>query len=185
MGTIVGPTGEGLGQGHLGVRAHRLQEPQAVGMPWAHQKHQRNWLDSRAEGRAMFLWTLPSLLPSACTMLMGFPSPGTDFRLSRGLEVPGDLNLEVTLCLLVCWVLVYFYVWKGVKSTGKVQPGETPGLGQHCLGVGCICQTTGATGGDCIRDCTSIRPLSPTPWPESPLSPPNPRPAAFPHPHWR
>ena len=84
-------------------------------MPWAHQKHQRNWLDSRAEGRAMFLWTLPSLLPSVCTMLMGFPSLGTDLRLSRGLEVPGDLNWEVTLCLLACWVLVYFWVWKGVK----------------------------------------------------------------------
>ena len=94
----------------------------------------------------------------------------------------GALNWEVTLCLLACWVLVYFYVWKRVKATGKVQPGETPGLGQHCLGVGCICQTTGATEGDCIRDCTSIRPLSPTPWPESPLSPPNPRPADFPHP---
>ena len=41
-------------------------------------------------------------------------------RLSGGLEVPGALNWEVTLCLLTCWVLVYFCVWKGVKSTGKV-----------------------------------------------------------------
>ncbi|EFB13357.1 hypothetical protein PANDA_019998 [Ailuropoda melanoleuca] len=40
-------------------------------------------------------------------------------RLSGGLEVPGALNWEVTLCLLACWVLVYFCVWKGVKSTGK------------------------------------------------------------------
>ena len=73
-------------------------------------------------------------------MLMGFTSPGTDLWLSRGLEVPGALNWEVTLCLLTCWVLVYFCVWKGVKSTGKVQPGETPGLRHHCLGVGCSCQ---------------------------------------------
>lgn len=35
--------------------------------------------------------------------------------------MPGALNREVTLCLLACWVLVYFCVWKGVKSTGKVQ----------------------------------------------------------------
>uniref|UniRef100_A0AC11EI23 Uncharacterized protein n=1 Tax=Ovis aries TaxID=9940 RepID=A0AC11EI23_SHEEP len=41
-------------------------------------------------------------------------------RLSGGLEVPGALNWEVTLCLLTCWVLVYFCVWKGVKSTGKI-----------------------------------------------------------------
>lgn len=53
---------------------------------------------------------------------MGSPSPRNKvLRLSRGLEVPGDLNWEVTLCLLACWVLVYFCVWKGVKSTGKVQ----------------------------------------------------------------
>lgn len=44
-------------------------------------------------------------------------------QLSGGLEVPGALNWEVTLCLLARWVLVYFCVWKGVKSTGKVQPG--------------------------------------------------------------
>lgn len=41
-------------------------------------------------------------------------------RLSGGLELPGNINWEVTLCLLACWVLVYFCVWKGVKSTGKV-----------------------------------------------------------------
>ncbi|XP_074872611.1 sodium- and chloride-dependent creatine transporter 1 [Carettochelys insculpta] len=41
-------------------------------------------------------------------------------RLSGGLEIPGALNGEVTLCLLACWVLVYFCVWKGVKSTGKI-----------------------------------------------------------------
>ncbi|KAM7134269.1 LOW QUALITY PROTEIN: plexin-B3-like [Macrochelys suwanniensis] len=41
-------------------------------------------------------------------------------RLSGGLELPGAINWEVTLCLLGCWVLVYFCVWKGVKSTGKI-----------------------------------------------------------------
>lgn len=66
-------------------------------------------------------------------------------RLSRGLEVPGALNWEVTLCLMACWVLVYFCVWKGVKSTGKVQleagraGGDGRAGGQHCLGGG-LCQ---------------------------------------------
>uniref|UniRef100_A0A8D0DJW5 Transporter n=1 Tax=Salvator merianae TaxID=96440 RepID=A0A8D0DJW5_SALMN len=40
--------------------------------------------------------------------------------LSKGLEFPGAINWEVTLCLLACWILVYFCVWKGVKSTGKI-----------------------------------------------------------------
>lgn len=52
-------------------------------------------------------------------------------RLSGGLEVPGALNWEVTLCLLACWVLVYFCVWKGVKSTGKVLPGSGGALLQE------------------------------------------------------
>ena len=51
-----------------------------------------------------------------------------------------------------------------------------PGRGVHLLGI------TGAMGGDCIRGCTSVWPLITTPWLESPLSPPNPRPAAFAHP---
>lgn len=42
--------------------------------------------------------------------------------------MPGALNWEVTLCLLACWVLVYFCVWKGVKSTGKVRPEAPAGL---------------------------------------------------------
>lgn len=60
-------------------------------------------------------------------------------RLSAGLEVPGDLNWEVTLCLLACWVLVYFCVWKGVKSTGKVLLPEG-GWGHHYLGALCFCR---------------------------------------------
>ncbi|OWJ99318.1 SLC6A8 [Cervus elaphus hippelaphus] len=61
-----------------------------------------------------------------CDQLADRRSPVIEFwenkvlRLSGGLEVPGALNWEVTLCLLTCWVLVYFCVWKGVKSTGKI-----------------------------------------------------------------
>ncbi|XP_028337980.1 sodium- and chloride-dependent creatine transporter 1 isoform X2 [Physeter macrocephalus] len=61
-----------------------------------------------------------------CDQLADRRSPVIEFwenkvlRLSGGLEAPGALNWEVTLRLLACWVLVYFCVWKGVKSTGKV-----------------------------------------------------------------
>lgn len=63
-------------------------------------------------------------------------------RLSGGLEFPGAINWEVTLCLLACWVLVYFCVWKGVKSTGKVEK-----LGNSSLAVGG--QRLGAAGWNC------------------------------------
>lgn len=41
-------------------------------------------------------------------------------NISTGLNEPGQFNWEVTLCLMAVWVMVYFCVWKGVKSTGKV-----------------------------------------------------------------
>ncbi|KAF7659908.1 hypothetical protein LDENG_00291240 [Lucifuga dentata] len=41
-------------------------------------------------------------------------------HLSGGLHEPGDINYEMVLCLMVTWVIVYFCMWKGVKSTGKV-----------------------------------------------------------------
>uniref|UniRef100_A0A8C6LJ62 Transporter n=1 Tax=Nothobranchius furzeri TaxID=105023 RepID=A0A8C6LJ62_NOTFU len=41
-------------------------------------------------------------------------------NISSGLDEPGRMNWELMLCLVAVWVLVYFCVWKGVKSTGKI-----------------------------------------------------------------
>ena len=67
---------------------------------------------------------------------------------------------------------------QGIARSDDGAGAALPGHGRHLPG------TTGAMGGDCFRGCTSIWPRSPTPWPESPLDPPNPRPAAFPNPQW-
>uniref|UniRef100_A0AAV2M173 Transporter n=1 Tax=Knipowitschia caucasica TaxID=637954 RepID=A0AAV2M173_KNICA len=40
--------------------------------------------------------------------------------LSRGIQDMGQVQWQVLLALLVCWVVCYFCVWKGVRSTGKV-----------------------------------------------------------------
>ncbi|KAL4646298.1 sodium- and chloride-dependent creatine transporter 1-like [Arapaima gigas] len=40
--------------------------------------------------------------------------------ISDGLDQPGTINWEMMLCLLATWVMVYFCVWKGVRSTGKI-----------------------------------------------------------------
>uniref|UniRef100_A0A8C7PAX8 Transporter n=1 Tax=Oncorhynchus mykiss TaxID=8022 RepID=A0A8C7PAX8_ONCMY len=40
--------------------------------------------------------------------------------ISTGIEQIGRLRWELALCLLLAWILCYFCVWKGVKSTGKV-----------------------------------------------------------------
>uniref|UniRef100_A0A673GAN6 Transporter n=1 Tax=Sinocyclocheilus rhinocerous TaxID=307959 RepID=A0A673GAN6_9TELE len=41
-------------------------------------------------------------------------------RISSGIEEMGTLHWDLVLCLLLAWVLCYFCIWKGVKSTGKV-----------------------------------------------------------------
>ncbi|XP_058273471.1 sodium- and chloride-dependent GABA transporter 2-like isoform X2 [Hemibagrus wyckioides] len=41
-------------------------------------------------------------------------------RLSSGIDHMGSLNWDLALCLLIAWILCYFCIWKGVKSTGKV-----------------------------------------------------------------
>ena len=40
--------------------------------------------------------------------------------LSEGIDHPGGLQWELVGCLALSWILVYFCVWKGVRSTGKV-----------------------------------------------------------------
>uniref|UniRef100_A0A669BI59 Transporter n=1 Tax=Oreochromis niloticus TaxID=8128 RepID=A0A669BI59_ORENI len=41
-------------------------------------------------------------------------------RISPGIDQMGSLNGDLALCLFIAWVMCYFCIWKGVKSTGKV-----------------------------------------------------------------
>ncbi|XP_068187486.1 sodium- and chloride-dependent betaine transporter-like isoform X2 [Antennarius striatus] len=40
-------------------------------------------------------------------------------KVSHGIEEMGSLRWELVLCLILSWVICYFCVWKGIKSTGK------------------------------------------------------------------
>nr|XP_046246300.1 sodium- and chloride-dependent GABA transporter 2-like isoform X2 [Scatophagus argus] len=40
--------------------------------------------------------------------------------ISGGIEKTGSIRWEVLLCLIAMWIICYFCIWKGVKSTGKV-----------------------------------------------------------------
>ncbi|KAL7986246.1 hypothetical protein Chor_011412 [Crotalus horridus] len=61
-----------------------------------------------------------------CSSLADKRSPVIEFwenkvlRISGDLADPGEISWQLILCLLVTWVIVYFCIWKGVKSTGKV-----------------------------------------------------------------
>ncbi|KAI5610519.1 sodium- and chloride-dependent creatine transporter 1, partial [Silurus asotus] len=67
-----------------------------------------------------------TFMNKTCEELENATSPIIEFwenkvlRISEGLDSPGQINWEMTLCLVAVWVLVYFCVWKGVKSTGKI-----------------------------------------------------------------
>uniref|UniRef100_A0A8C4RH73 Transporter n=1 Tax=Erpetoichthys calabaricus TaxID=27687 RepID=A0A8C4RH73_ERPCA len=58
--------------------------------------------------------------------LMNATSPALEFwerrvlNISGGIEVLGSLHWEMALCLLLTWIVCYFCVWKGIKSTGKI-----------------------------------------------------------------
>ena len=52
-----------------------------------------------------------------------------DFKISRrvlqihkseGIEQIGPIRWELAMCLFIVFLLVYFSLWKGVKSSGKV-----------------------------------------------------------------
>nr|XP_040147414.1 sodium- and chloride-dependent taurine transporter [Ictidomys tridecemlineatus] len=40
--------------------------------------------------------------------------------LSSGIDEPGTLKWDLALCLLLVWLVCFFCIWKGVRSTGKV-----------------------------------------------------------------
>lgn len=54
--------------------------------------------------------------------------------LSRGIEEIGGIRWDLAGCLLLSWVVCYFCVWKGVKTSGKVE------LTRQSRGQGCLCK---------------------------------------------
>uniref|UniRef100_A0A8C5GN19 Transporter n=1 Tax=Gouania willdenowi TaxID=441366 RepID=A0A8C5GN19_GOUWI len=70
--------------------------------------------------------SVPLFINGSSMEAEGMRSPVIEFwerkvlRLSGGLDEPGLISYEIVLCLIATWVLVYFCMWKGVKSTGKV-----------------------------------------------------------------
>ncbi|XP_028392400.1 sodium- and chloride-dependent GABA transporter 1-like [Dendronephthya gigantea] len=53
-------------------------------------------------------------------------SPSSEFwnnhvlRLTDGIDEVGELRWQLVIALILAWILVYFCLWKGIKSSGKV-----------------------------------------------------------------
>ncbi|XP_051562709.1 sodium- and chloride-dependent GABA transporter 2-like isoform X2 [Myxocyprinus asiaticus] len=60
------------------------------------------------------------------SLMVNASSPVKEFWERRVLNITGSVNelgslrWELALCLLLSWIICYFCVWKGIKSTGKV-----------------------------------------------------------------
>ncbi|XP_026099303.1 sodium- and chloride-dependent creatine transporter 1 isoform X2 [Carassius auratus] len=109
--------------------AHSFTSP----LPWATCGHEWNTANCTTNfSRVCLNQSLSSsppnvsLLNSSCLEHTGLRSSVMEFwerkvlRLSGGLDEVGEINGYLVLCLLATWVIVYFCIWKGVKSAGKV-----------------------------------------------------------------
>ncbi|KAK7128519.1 hypothetical protein R3I94_016934 [Phoxinus phoxinus] len=104
-------------------------------LPWATCGHEWNTVNCTTNfSRVCFNQSLsPSPLnvsslnhSAICLEPAGLRSSVMEFwerkvlRLSGGLDEVGNISGYLVLCLLATWVIVYFCIWKGIKSAGKI-----------------------------------------------------------------
>ena len=52
--------------------------------------------------------------------MLNFSHRNYVLRITDSIGDAGIFRWEIVLCLLAAWIVVYFCMWKGVKSSGKV-----------------------------------------------------------------
>lgn len=65
-------------------------------------------------------WTFSGLLIFSLHCIL-FCCRNNVLNISKGIDDVGPIKWDLALCLLLVWVICFFCVWKGVKSTGKVR----------------------------------------------------------------
>jgi NSS family neurotransmitter:Na+ symporter len=74
---------------------------------------------------AVMAWTLVYLIDSFDTVISWTPDPENYFyqkilHISSGIDTIGGINWLLFVFLAIVWIMIYFCIWKGVKSVGKV-----------------------------------------------------------------
>ncbi|TWW62032.1 Sodium- and chloride-dependent GABA transporter 2 [Takifugu flavidus] len=96
------------------------------------------------------------------TVVENATSPVREFWERRILNVTGSveefgsMQWELALCLLLSWIICYFCIWKGVKSTGKVwMDAGTQVFYSYALCIGCLIAlgSYNKYNNNCYRDC--------------------------------
>ncbi|XP_026169208.1 sodium- and chloride-dependent betaine transporter-like [Mastacembelus armatus] len=130
------PLAQGIGCGHLVIKlygfSYIIVEVWALfslmfsfrsQLPWI--SCDDNWNTANCVGLQMLNSSSPNVTANQ-TMLTNTTSAAVEFwerrllGMSGGIEELGSVRWELALCLLVCWMLCYFSIWKGVRSSGKV-----------------------------------------------------------------
>lgn len=88
-------------------------------LPWSHCNNTWNTEACVEFDRQNFTTNGTGLMENATSPVMQFWEREV-LRLSPGPDHLGSVNWRLALCLLLVWIVCYFCVWKGVKSTGKV-----------------------------------------------------------------
>ncbi|KAF5298163.1 hypothetical protein FQA39_LY02587 [Lamprigera yunnana] len=84
------------------------------------------WEECSEQWNAQECW-IPAKLTQNITKPLNSRTPaelfydGKVLQISRGIEYPGSLRWELVACLLCAWFLVYFAIWKSIKSSAKVR----------------------------------------------------------------
>ncbi|XP_031620588.1 sodium- and chloride-dependent GABA transporter ine isoform X2 [Contarinia nasturtii] len=84
------------------------------------------WLDCKQRWATPDCW-IPARLQSNMTRSINSRTPSEEFfenkvlQMSSGLEYPGAMRWDLVACLMCAWILVYFAIWKSIKSSAKVR----------------------------------------------------------------
>ncbi|KAJ3612361.1 hypothetical protein NHX12_020637 [Muraenolepis orangiensis] len=81
-------------------------------------------------------------------------------RISPGIDHMGTLNWDLVLCLFIAWVMCYFCIWKGVKSTGRwvwMDAGTQIFFSYAiCLGSLTALGSYNKYNNNCYKDCLAL-----------------------------
>uniref|UniRef100_A0A8C2UAT3 Transporter n=1 Tax=Coturnix japonica TaxID=93934 RepID=A0A8C2UAT3_COTJA len=88
-----------------------------IDLPWGSCDHEWNTVNCMELQRANS--TLNVTSENATSPVIEFWERRV-LKISDGIQHLGSLRWELALCLLLAWIICYFCIWKGVKSTGKV-----------------------------------------------------------------
>ncbi|XP_069785384.1 creatine transporter-like isoform X2 [Narcine bancroftii] len=94
--------------------AHSFSSP----LPWASCNNTWNTAACYEGGANASAEVCPPTAPAQSSIIQFWER--RVLRLSSGIGDVGDIGWELCICLIATWMLVYFCIWKGVKTSGKV-----------------------------------------------------------------